>query len=73
MAFPAKPASPVLQRLMHHCQNDSDQKEGVGKGGRGGGSRVWFDRSNAKFFPPLDVPPVSASASAIHQPPRADR
>lgn len=39
---------------------------GVGLGGVGGGCS---GRCNAKLFSPLDVLPVSASASVIHQPP----
>lgn len=65
-----QPARPVLQRLMHHCQNDFDQKEGEERGekARGeSGSRVWFDRCDATL-PPLDMLPVRASASVIHQP-----
>lgn len=33
-----QPASPMLQRRMHHCQNESDQKKG---GEASGGSLVW--------------------------------
>lgn len=36
-----QPASPVQQRLVHHCQNDSDQKKAVVKGGVQNG--VWFE------------------------------
>lgn len=33
MTFPARqPGSPALQRLVHHCHKDSDQKERVGEG-----------------------------------------